>query len=189
MLAHRLPNRDGTAWQRVSHIEGDVAHRALESIKICRLPVQEAELQHGASPMKLVLVVEDECGAAEVLQLLLEASGYRVALASNGRMALALLEKEKPAVVLSDFMMPHMTGGELGVVIRATAALCDIPMVVVSGTSEDVVQRSFADYDAFLVKPYAVEQLLPLLEQLCSGGRAKKEPPRMAIGQALQSSC
>lgn len=133
--------------------------------------------------MKLVLVVEDEYGAAEVLQLLLEASGYRVALASNGRMALDLLAGERPAVVLSDFMMPHMTGGELGVALRASPTLRDIPMIVMSGTSEDVVQRSFSDYDAFISKPYAAEQLLSLLDQLGSTGRPRKEPPRITPGR------
>ena len=127
--------------------------------------------------MKLVLVVEDEYGAAEVLQLLLEASGYRVAMASNGRTALDLLAGEKPAVVLSDFMMPHMTGGELGVEVRASAALRDIPFIVMSGTSEDVVQRSFTDYDAFVRKPYAADELLALLHKLVNGGRPRKEPP------------
>lgn len=126
--------------------------------------------------MKLVLVVEDEYGAAEVLQLLLEASGYRVAMASNGRMALDLLAGEKPAVVLSDFMMPHMTGGELGVEVRASPTLRDIPFVVMSGTSEDVVQRSFSDYDAFVRKPFAADELLVLLQKLVSGGRPRKEP-------------
>lgn len=125
--------------------------------------------------MKLVLVVEDEYGAAEVLQLLLEASGYRVAMASNGRMALDLLAGEKPAVVLSDFMMPHMTGGELGTAMRASPVLRDIPFVITSGTSEEVVQRSFSDYDAFVRKPYSADELLDLLATLVSSGRPRKE--------------
>src|SRR4051812_18656606 len=99
--------------------------------------------------MKLVLLVEDEHGNAEVVRMLLEAAGYRVAAASNGKVALELLEGEKPAVILSDFMMPTMTGGEFGVVVRRTAALAPIPFIFMSGTSENVVRESFNDYDAF----------------------------------------
>lgn len=65
--------------------------------------------------MKMILIVEDEYGNAEILQLLLEAEGYRVALASNGQQALDILRtSENPALILSDFMMPVMNGGEFG---------------------------------------------------------------------------
>lgn len=121
--------------------------------------------------MKLVLVVEDEYGNAEVLQLLLETAGYRVASASNGKAALALLEGERPALILSDFMMPTMNGGELGQAVRSQPALAQIPFIFMSGTSEDVVRASFSDYDAFLVKPFEVDALLLLVAQLMENGR------------------
>lgn len=121
--------------------------------------------------MKLVLIVEDEYGNAEVLQLLLEAEGYRVALASNGKQALEILrDGEKPDLILSDFMMPIMNGGEFGILIRQDAALSRIPFVFMSGTSEDVVRRAFEDYDAFLVKPIELDGLLAVIERLLTDG-------------------
>ena len=129
--------------------------------------------------MKLVLLVEDEYGNAEVLRLLLEAEGYRVAQAGDGREALALLAGEKPAVILSDFMMPHMTGGELGEAVRAAPALKDIPFILLSGTQEDVVRASFKDYNAFVVKPFAAESLLKVLAHLVVSGRPQ---PRLPTG-------
>ncbi len=127
--------------------------------------------------MKLVLLVEDEYGNAEVLRLLLEAENYRVALAGNGREALALLAGEKPAVILSDFMMPHMTGGELGHAVRAAPALRDIPFVLLSGTQEAVVRAAFDDYDAFIVKPFSAESLLKVLAHLIASGRPQPSLP------------
>lgn len=121
--------------------------------------------------MKLVLLVEDEYGNAEVLRLLLEAEGYRVVHAANGRDALALLTGERPAVILSDFMMPFMTGAELGLAVRADAGLKDIPFVLLSGTQEAVVRARFNDYDAFFTKPYEGDGLLELLARLASDGR------------------
>lgn len=123
--------------------------------------------------MQLILVVEDEYGAAEVMELMLEAQGYRVASAPNGRAALELLAGEKPAVIVSDFMMPHMTGAELGVAIRSSAALSDIPFIFLSGTSEDVVQRSFADYDCFVSKPADMESLLSVIGDLLGGRKPR----------------
>lgn len=121
--------------------------------------------------MKLILVVEDEYGSAEVMQLLLEAEGYRVASASNGKKALELLEREKPAVIVSDFMMPTMNGAELGKFIRGNPSLARIPFIFVSGTSRDVVEESFRDFDGFVLKPFDIEVLLPLIARLAESGR------------------
>ncbi|HEY0819761.1 MAG TPA: response regulator [Rhizobacter sp.] len=122
--------------------------------------------------MKLVLLAEDEYGNAEILRLLLEAEGFRVAAASNGKLALELLGGEKPAVILTDFMMPHVTGGELGQAVRANPLLEDIPIIVMSGTNEAVVRESFTDYDAFVEKPYAADSLLQLVGHFAVHGRA-----------------
>ena len=100
-----------------------------------------------------------------------EAEGYRVADASNGKAALELLQGERPALILSDFMMPIVNGGELGNVVRSTPALSEIPFVFMSGTSEEVVRRSFRDYDGFLVKPFDFLAMLSLVERLIAGGR------------------
>lgn len=126
--------------------------------------------------MKLVLIVEDEYGNAEVLQLLLEAEGYRVAAASNGLQALDMLrEGEKPALILSDFMMPIMDGGEFGVTVRQDATLSHIPFIFMSATSEDVVRRIFQDYDAFMVKPVEIDPLLALVKRLIADGRPQRD--------------
>ncbi|MDO9434569.1 response regulator [Hydrogenophaga sp.] len=123
--------------------------------------------------MKLVLLVEDEYGNAEVLQLLLETAGYRVATASNGKLALEILGSgEKPALILSDFMMPTMNGAELGVAVRNNPTLSQVPFIFMSGTNQQVVQESFRDYDAFLSKPFDVSALLELVGRLIESGRA-----------------
>lgn len=121
--------------------------------------------------MKLVLVVEDEYGNAEILKLILEAAGYRVATASNGKIALELLQGEKPAVILSDFMMPTLHGGELGTAVRGNPALAQTPFIFMSATSELVVQRYFRDYDAFLPKPFDVDTVLQMVTRFIENGR------------------
>lgn len=124
--------------------------------------------------MQLILVVEDEHGAAEILRMILEAHDYRVTSAANGKAAMEQLDGERPAVIVSDFMMPHMNGAELGVALRQDPALADIPFLFVSGTNEEVVQRSFGDYDGFLSKPYELDTLLSVVGELASGGRKQR---------------
>lgn len=121
--------------------------------------------------MKLVLLVEDESSYAEVIRLLLEGEGYRVATASNGEEALKCLQTEKPALILSDFMMPVMHGGELGAAVRRDSALINIPFVFISSSSEHVVRQSFDDYDAFLPKQWDIESLLRLVSRMVDQGR------------------
>jgi CheY-like chemotaxis protein len=121
--------------------------------------------------MKLVLVVEDEYGNAEVIQLLLEAAGYRVSTASNGRAALELLEAEIPSLIVSDFMMPIMNGGEFGEALRRNAAMAQVPFIFMSGTSEQVVRQVFRDYDAFLPKPFEADALLAMVARFMKSGR------------------
>lgn len=134
--------------------------------------------------MKMILVVEDEYGNAEILQLLLEAEGYRVALASNGKQALEILrDGEKPALILSDFMMPIMNGGEFGQAVSQDSALDHIPFVFMSATSQDVVRRVFAGYDAFLVKPIEFDSMLVILKRLMAQG----PPTRRANGPVEES--
>ena len=132
--------------------------------------------------MHLIIVVEDEYGAAEVMELLLESHGYRVASASNGKAALELLAAEKPSVIVSDFMMPHMNGAELGLAIRSNAETSDIPFIFLSGTSEDVVRASFSDYDHFLPKPAEINSLLAAVGDLVNGRR-----PRIDAGEVDKS--
>jgi two-component system phosphate regulon response regulator PhoB len=121
--------------------------------------------------MQLVLVVEDEYGNAEIIRLLLEAEGYRVVSASNGKEAADLLAGEKPAVILSDYMMPTMNGAELGKWIRSNPALASIPFIFMSGTSQDVVEQAFRDFDAFVPKPFDIGVVLPVIARLAENGR------------------
>jgi two-component system response regulator VicR len=63
--------------------------------------------------MKTILVVDDEYALVESITELLQEEGYRVVSAGNGRDGLAMLQKEKPDLVLVDFMMPIADGKEL----------------------------------------------------------------------------
>ena len=105
-------------------------------------------------------MVEDEHDNAELLQFVLEESGYRVRVASNGRAGLELLAAERPALILSDFVMPGVSGGELGASVRANPLLRDIPFVMLSGTSELDIRETFTKYDAFIEKPFSPEALV-----------------------------
>lgn len=82
--------------------------------------------------MTSIVVVEDSSDIAEILQLILEDAGYEVCRASNGCEALPLLGQVHPAVVISDVVMPSMTGLELAATIRQDRALSQTKIVLMS---------------------------------------------------------
>jgi two-component system phosphate regulon response regulator PhoB len=127
--------------------------------------------------MSLVLIVEDEYGTAEVLSLILQAEGFSAALASNGRDALLRINEARPDIIVSDYMMPVMDGAQLGLAVRADPALRALPFVMTSALEERRIRHVFADYDAFLQKPYTAEALIHTIKELVKGRPAVAQPP------------
>lgn len=70
------------------------------------------------SPSPSILIVEDEVHVREMLADLFEADGYAVRMCSNGQRALAMLEEEPVALVISDLIMPECDGLELQLELR-----------------------------------------------------------------------
>ncbi|WP_256345401.1 PleD family two-component system response regulator, partial [Pseudomonas sp. F1002] len=68
--------------------------------------------------MTTILVVDDEYLIADILGYALEDEGYMVVKASNGQKALEVLERERPALIITDFMMPVMDGQEFAEAVR-----------------------------------------------------------------------
>src|SRR3546814_3792414 len=83
--------------------------------------------------MALIVVADDEFLLAEMLADLLEDAGHEVLTASQGEAALRLVRERRPELVITDFMMPLMTGLELAEAIRDDPAVSAIPILLVSG--------------------------------------------------------
>jgi two-component system response regulator VicR len=101
-----------------------------------------------------------------LLSMMLEIEGFEVIRAVNGKDAVAQLERTRPDIVITDFMMPLMDGGELAKRVRTTPQHAQIPILMTSATEARQVQK-YADYfDAFLRKPFLWEELLTVMHKL-----------------------
>ncbi|MFC3212793.1 MULTISPECIES: response regulator [Novosphingobium] len=115
--------------------------------------------------MKIV-VAEDEFLIADLLVVSLEEAGHEVHDAAHGADALKLVRSLQPDLVITDFMMPLMTGLELAEAMKADSALQAIPIILVSG-AQGAIARSRADlFDLVFDKPYAMERLLTAVSEL-----------------------
>ena len=116
--------------------------------------------------MAKVLVVEDEHSLAEVLTMLLSLEGFEVALAVNGKDGLDQLEAVRPDVIITDYMMPVMNGGEMAKLIRASPQHAKVPIVMTTGTEARQVEQHSEHFNVFLRKPYEWDDLCEVIRRL-----------------------
>jgi CheY-like chemotaxis protein len=114
--------------------------------------------------MKTILVVDDEYDLQQTICATLEIEGYRPVPAGNGREALGLLESETPDLVLTDVMMPHMTGYALVDAIRRRPDGKTLPVLIMS--SIDPALHPRGDWNGVLAKPFTYERLIESIEGL-----------------------
>jgi two-component system cell cycle response regulator len=114
-----------------------------------------------------ILIAEDSPTQAEKLRYILERQRYRVTLARDGKQALASLNVYKPALVISDIVMPEMNGYELCQRIKAGERTRDIPVILLTTLSdmEDVFEGLACGADSFITKPYSEDYLLAHIEK------------------------
>ncbi len=118
--------------------------------------------------MAKILVVEDNDDVREMMAVTLELEGHQVSTAANGRDALEQLRTgEKPCVILLDLMMPVMNGWEFRRELERDPALADVPVVVISAATGELVRNTRAD--AFIPKPIDMDHLLDVVCDLCDG--------------------
>jgi CheY-like chemotaxis protein len=116
--------------------------------------------------MAKVLVVDDEHSQAEILLMLLSLEGFEVVVASNGKEALAQLDRVQPDLIVTDYMMPLMNGGEMAKLVRAAPLHSKVPIVMTSATDAEQVEQHAEHYDAFLRKPYLWNDLFAIIRRL-----------------------
>ncbi len=115
--------------------------------------------------MKIV-IAEDEFLIADMLVVTLEDAGHEVHDAPHGAAALKLIREQIPDLVITDFMMPLMTGLELAEAIRADSALLHIPIVLVSGAQGAIARGRDDLFNLVFDKPYPIDRLLAAVDQL-----------------------
>jgi len=109
-----------------------------------------------------ILIAEDSPTQSERLQHILELQSYEICVAVNGRQALEMAQQFRPAMIISDVVMPEMDGFELARRIKDNPDLCRTPVILVTSLSDpkDVIRGLECGADNFILKPYDEHYLL-----------------------------
>jgi CheY-like chemotaxis protein len=125
-----------------------------------------AELKIQNSKLHKVLLVEDDKALRRYLEVTLERAGYEVLPAADGLEAMKLALSASVDLVITDAMMPNLTGHELCRFLRNSPKLSHIPIVLLSGLEKKDASSESGLADAFLAKPVSAEHLINCVDKL-----------------------
>ena len=128
-----------------------------------------------------VLVVDDLADMRELIARTLGRRGYRVSLASGAREALAQASADKPDCIVTDWMMPEMSGPELISALRADPDLRAVPVVLLTAKSDEESKLAGTEIgaDAFLGKPFNESELFSTVRNLVQLKEREREVERL----------
>jgi CheY-like chemotaxis protein/anti-sigma regulatory factor (Ser/Thr protein kinase) len=120
-----------------------------------------------------ILVVDDEANIRELLTQEFTDAGYRVAVAADGREAIAAVRRERPDLVVLDVMMPEMNGFDVAAVLKNDPQTLDIPIVILSIVQDR--DRGFRlGVDRYLTKPIDTDVLFREVGALIEQKKSRK---------------
>jgi DNA-binding response OmpR family regulator len=111
-----------------------------------------------------VLIVEDEIGLLEILQLNFQSSGYRVSTATDGVIAWQQYEQQRPDLLVLDLNLPRMSGFRLLELVRSESNLPVLILTAYDFAEAEEVARHRPD--AYVKKPFEVQDLIREADRL-----------------------
>jgi DNA-binding response OmpR family regulator len=139
-----------------------------------------------------ILVVDDSPAQRHYVADCLARQGFEVAVADNGKAALVEAQANPPALIVSDYEMPIMTGFELVHALRRDPALRQIPVIMLTArdSKRDMAQMRAAGASAYLVKPFAQDKCIALVERTLAERRlmAYKEASALFISEGARAA-
>ncbi len=153
------------------------AHVSAAAISPAVAPVTPNEPVDESRP--LVLVIEDDAGAAELLTRQLALGGFRTSVARTGTEAITSARSLRPAAITLDILLPELDGWEVMSRLKAEPETSEIPVVVVSVIDNPDLGMALGALDYF-VKPVDSRQLVARLKRFKLKG-SKDEPATVLV--------
>ena len=130
--------------------------------------------------MTKILIVEDEAGLRQGLEINLRHENYETGTAGDGEEAIRLFHSEQPDLVLLDLMLPGMDGLEVCRMIRRQQTTAHVPIIIVSARADEVdrVLGLEMGADDYVVKPFSLKELAARAKVALRRNSSTGEPPQ-----------
>ena len=116
-----------------------------------------------------VLLAEDDRALRRFLEVVLQRAGYEVIPAADGLEAMKIALSSNVDIVVTDAMMPNLSGHEFCRFLRNSQTLSHLPVILLSALERKEPSQDAAHVDAFLAKPVSGEGLIECIESLLAG--------------------
>ena len=133
--------------------------------------------------MTKLMIVEDDIALREIYSIRLTAEGYTVVVAGDGEEALAVAVQEKPDLILSDVMMPKISGFDMLDILRSTPETKDVKVVMMTALSspEQRARGEALGADRYLVKSQVgIEDVVNVIHEVLGDAAAAASAPAPA---------
>ncbi len=109
-----------------------------------------------------ILVIDDEEHILELLKFNLELSGFDVSVSPEANQAIELIDKEKPDLLLLDWMLPKISGIDILRKIRQDENIYDLPVIMLTAKNmeDDKIQGLNVGADDYITKPFSIKELM-----------------------------
>lgn len=137
--------------------------------------------------MAKILLVEDDNNLREIYEARLQAEGYNIMSAHDGEEALVIAKKDRPDIIISDVMMPRVSGFEMLDILRNTEGLRDVKVIMLTalGQAEDRSRAGSLGADRYLVKSQVtLEDIVKAAQELLSAAPVTPPEDTSAPGAA-----
>ncbi len=137
--------------------------------------------------MTKIMIVEDDLALREIYSIRLTAEGYTIVVAGDGEEALAVAAQEKPDLILSDVMMPKISGFDMLDILRSTPELKDTKVVMMTALSspEQRARGEALGADRYLVKSQVgIEDVVNVIHEVLDDAAAPAPAPAEAAAPA-----
>jgi len=129
-----------------------------------------------------IFVIDDDPMVGELSRELLTDAGYTVTLIQDSMLAIPAIKAQMPRLIITDIMMPGISGMDICKAVKSDPALKHIKIIVVSGKSYQVEQQRAFQFgaDFFLKKPYNVEAFSSTVKTILEGSAPARPPSQPA---------
>jgi len=147
-----------------------LAFDALKLRQLLSCIIKSGKIRTMDMQAKKILIMEDEPDSLMMLSMALKSAGYIVFGAPDGEEGLRIFREERPDLVILDIVMPGIDGWEVLKKIKAGLKSKRIPVIMLTGKSEDADKVKGYDYgaDFYVTKPYNIQKLLPIVRYIIS---------------------